>query len=105
MAATSKKTRVVQIDAAKGPFTLAEREIPEPEAGSVRVQCRPAVFCHDNSHQRAAFWTAMDSADTLRFSASHGVRSHNEIFPLERAAEAYDRTMSGKARVRHGASD
>jgi D-arabinose 1-dehydrogenase-like Zn-dependent alcohol dehydrogenase len=44
--------------------------------------------------------TAIDSEDTLRFSALSGVRSRNEIFPLERAAEAYDRMMSGKARFR-----
>jgi D-arabinose 1-dehydrogenase-like Zn-dependent alcohol dehydrogenase len=29
-----------------------------------------------------------------------GVRSKNEFFPLERAPEAYDRMMSGKARFR-----
>ncbi|MGE5214075.1 MAG: alcohol dehydrogenase, partial [Nitrospirota bacterium] len=28
------------------------------------------------------------------------VHSMNEIFPLEKAAEAYDRMMSGKARFR-----
>jgi D-arabinose 1-dehydrogenase-like Zn-dependent alcohol dehydrogenase len=44
--------------------------------------------------------TAADSEDTLKFSASAGVQSMNEIFPLERAAEAYDRMMSGKARFR-----
>jgi D-arabinose 1-dehydrogenase-like Zn-dependent alcohol dehydrogenase len=44
--------------------------------------------------------TAIDSQDTLRFSALTGVQSMNEIFPLERAAEAYERMMSGKARFR-----
>jgi D-arabinose 1-dehydrogenase-like Zn-dependent alcohol dehydrogenase len=44
--------------------------------------------------------TSIDSQDTLAFSARTGVRSMNEIFPLERAAEAYDRMMSGKARFR-----
>ncbi len=44
--------------------------------------------------------TAMDSQDTLSFSAQTGVRSMNEVFPLEKAAEAYDRMMSGKARFR-----
>lgn len=44
--------------------------------------------------------TSIDSQDTLRFSASNNVRSMNEVFPLERAAEAYDRMMSGKARFR-----
>jgi D-arabinose 1-dehydrogenase-like Zn-dependent alcohol dehydrogenase len=43
---------------------------------------------------------SIDSQDTLRFSALTGVRSMNEIFPLERAAEAYERMMSGKARFR-----
>src|SRR5437868_10345361 len=44
--------------------------------------------------------TSIDSQDTLSFSASNGVHSMNEVFPLERAAEAYERMMSGKARFR-----
>jgi Zn-dependent alcohol dehydrogenases len=44
--------------------------------------------------------TSIDSQDTLKFSASNGVQSMNEIYPLDRAAEAYDRMMSGKARFR-----
>src|SRR5438270_7280602 len=44
--------------------------------------------------------TSIDSQDTLNFSVSSGVQSKNEVFPLERAAEAYDRMMSGKARFR-----
>src|SRR5256885_4172011 len=44
--------------------------------------------------------TSIDSEDTLAFSARAGVRSMNEIFPLERATEAYERMMSGKARFR-----
>jgi D-arabinose 1-dehydrogenase-like Zn-dependent alcohol dehydrogenase len=44
--------------------------------------------------------TAADSQDTLAFSALTGVRSVNELFPLERAPDAYDRMMSGKARFR-----
>jgi D-arabinose 1-dehydrogenase-like Zn-dependent alcohol dehydrogenase len=43
---------------------------------------------------------SIDSQDTLQFSALTGVRSMNETFPLERAAEAYERMMSGKARFR-----
>src|SRR5262252_3980764 len=43
---------------------------------------------------------SIDSQDTLDFSASADVHSMNEIFPLEKAAEAYDRMMSGKARFR-----
>ena len=44
--------------------------------------------------------SSIDSQDTLSFSAQSGVRSMNEVFPLERAAEAYDHMMSGKARFR-----
>ena len=44
--------------------------------------------------------TAADSEDTLAFSALTGVRPMNEVFPLERAAEGYERMMSGKARFR-----
>jgi len=44
--------------------------------------------------------TAIDSQDTLAFSAASGVRPMVETFPLERAAEAYDRMMSGEARFR-----
>ena len=44
--------------------------------------------------------TAMDSQDTLAFSARTGVKSMNEIYPLDRVGEAYDRMMSGKARFR-----
>jgi D-arabinose 1-dehydrogenase-like Zn-dependent alcohol dehydrogenase len=42
--------------------------------------------------------TSIDSQDTLSFSVLSGVRSINEVFPLERAAEAYDHMMGGKAR-------
>ena len=44
--------------------------------------------------------TSIDSQDTLSFSVLSGVKSMNEVFPLERAAEAYDQMMSGKARFR-----
>src|SRR5919198_5774598 len=44
--------------------------------------------------------TSIDSQDTLSFSVLSGVRSMNEEFPLEHAAEAYDHMMSGKARYR-----
>ncbi len=44
--------------------------------------------------------TGMDSEDTLNFSALTGVKPMTEVYPLEKAAEAYDRMMSGKARFR-----
>jgi D-arabinose 1-dehydrogenase-like Zn-dependent alcohol dehydrogenase len=45
--------------------------------------------------------TSIDSQDTLSFSVHSGVRSINQVFPLERAPEAYDLMMSGKARFRN----
>jgi D-arabinose 1-dehydrogenase-like Zn-dependent alcohol dehydrogenase len=44
--------------------------------------------------------TSIDSQDTLKFSSVAGVQSMNEVYPLEEAAQAYDRMMSGKARFR-----
>jgi D-arabinose 1-dehydrogenase-like Zn-dependent alcohol dehydrogenase len=44
--------------------------------------------------------TSIDSQDTLAFSAMAGVRSMNETYPLEKAKDAYERMMSGKARFR-----
>jgi len=53
--------------------------------------------------QSVAGWpsgSAIDSEDTLRFSAHAGVRPLIERYPLERAAEAYERMLSGAARFR-----
>jgi len=44
--------------------------------------------------------TSIDSQDTMNFSALAGVRSMNQTFPLEKAEEAYQLMMSGKARFR-----
>ena len=48
------------------------------------------------------WWSGIptDSEDTLRFAELTGVRPMIETFPLEKAAEAYDRMMSGKAQFR-----
>jgi D-arabinose 1-dehydrogenase-like Zn-dependent alcohol dehydrogenase len=44
--------------------------------------------------------TAKDSEDTMQFSALSGVRPMIEKIPLEKAAEAYEQMISGKARFR-----
>jgi D-arabinose 1-dehydrogenase-like Zn-dependent alcohol dehydrogenase len=44
--------------------------------------------------------TAPDSEDTLDFSVLSKVRPMIETYPLDRAADAYERMMSGKARFR-----
>ena len=43
---------------------------------------------------------ATDSEDTLQFSALSGVRPMIEKIPLEKAAEAYEQMISGRARFR-----
>jgi alcohol dehydrogenase len=43
---------------------------------------------------------ARDSEDTLNFSKRNAVVSMNEIYPLDKAQEAYERMLSGKARFR-----
>lgn len=44
--------------------------------------------------------TCADSEDTMRFAVQTGVRAMIEAMPLERAADAYERMMSGAARFR-----
>jgi len=65
------------------------------------LQLSPIVLLMGNRSVKGWYsGTSIDSQDTLAFSARVGVRSMNEIFPLERVNEAYDRMMSGKARFR-----
>jgi len=52
------------------------------------------------SIQGWASGTAADAEDTLRFAELSGVRPMIETYPLEKAAEAYARMMSGKAQFR-----
>jgi D-arabinose 1-dehydrogenase-like Zn-dependent alcohol dehydrogenase len=44
--------------------------------------------------------SSIDSQDTLSFVIHSGVRSMNEVFPLEQVSEAYDLMMSGKVKFR-----
>jgi D-arabinose 1-dehydrogenase-like Zn-dependent alcohol dehydrogenase len=56
-----------------------------------------------NGSRRIQGWAAgtpADSDDTLRFSEQTGVRPMIETYPLEKAAEAYDRMLSGRAQFR-----
>ena len=68
-------------------------------ADPLEVPALPLIF----ARRSIAGWPSgrsIDSQDTMAFSALTGVRSMNELMPLDRAAEAYDRMMSGKARFR-----
>ncbi len=65
------------------------------------MQVSPIVLLSAN--RSVSGWysgTSIDSQDTLVFSQRQGIRPMNEIYPLERAAEAFERMMSGNARFR-----
>ena len=65
----------------------------------IEVSAAALIF----GRKRIQGWSAgiaTDSEDTLRFAEMTGVRAMIEKYPLEKAAEAYDRMMSGKAEFR-----
>jgi D-arabinose 1-dehydrogenase-like Zn-dependent alcohol dehydrogenase len=68
-------------------------------AEPIKMSVLPLIF----ARQVVAGWpsgTSIDSEDTLKFSALAGVKPLIETYPLDKAPEAYDRMMSGKARFR-----
>ena len=70
-------------------------------ASNEPLEVSPIFFL--SGRRSVAGWpagTSIDSQDTLSFSVLSGVWSMNEVFPLDRASEAYDLMMSGKARFR-----
>src|SRR6059036_2585603 len=73
--------------------------VPAAPAEPLSVSVLPLIM----GRRSVAGWysgTAMDSQETLKFSVLSGVHPMNEVFPLERVGEAYERMMSGKARFR-----
>jgi D-arabinose 1-dehydrogenase-like Zn-dependent alcohol dehydrogenase len=69
-------------------------------AGGI-IQVAPFVLLSMGRSLRGWYsGTSIDSQDTMAFSVLEGVRSMNETFPAEKAAEAYERMLSGRARFR-----
>ena len=65
------------------------------------IEVTPAqLISGSRTIQGWASGTPADSEDTLRFAELTGVRAMIEAYPLERAAEAYARMLSGKAEFR-----
>jgi len=65
------------------------------------IEVTPAQLIFGNkSLQGWASGTPTDAEDTLNFSVLTGVRAMIETYPLEKAAEAYARMMSGHAQFR-----
>src|SRR5258708_39985841 len=52
----AKKMRVVQVPQAKGVFEIVERDIPEPQAGWVRVKADACGICHSDSLIKEGLW-------------------------------------------------
>jgi len=70
-------------------------------AAAQPIEVTPLQLIRGNrTIQGWASGTAADSEDTLRFAELSGVRPMIEAYPLEKAAEAYARMMSGKAEFR-----
>jgi D-arabinose 1-dehydrogenase-like Zn-dependent alcohol dehydrogenase len=70
-------------------------------AGSDPLTVTPVQLIRGTKRlQGWASGTARDSEDTLNFSSLSGVRPMIERYPLEKAADAYEQMMSGKARFR-----
>ena len=67
-------------------------------ASSDPIEALPAVLLMTQRSIAGHYsGTSIDIQDALEFSKLAGVQSMNEVFPLERAPEAYQRMMSGKA--------
>ncbi len=70
-------------------------------AGSESLAVTPLQLISGRTTIRGwASGTAKDSQDTLEFSALSGVRPMVERYPLEKAADAYNQMISGRARFR-----
>jgi D-arabinose 1-dehydrogenase-like Zn-dependent alcohol dehydrogenase len=69
---------------------------PDP----IQVPAYAGLILHRSSVAGWASGRPIDSEDTMRFAMQTGIRPMTEVFPLDRAPEAYDRMMSGKARFR-----
>ena len=42
------KMRAVEVVRAGGPLAMVERDIPEPEAGTVRIKVQACGICHSD---------------------------------------------------------
>ena len=70
-------------------------------AGAESLTVTPLQLIGGRSTIRGwASGTGKDSEDTLKFSSLTGVRPMIEKYPLEKAAEAYEQMISGRARFR-----
>src|SRR5215831_4357648 len=55
----SNKMRVAQIGKPRGDWELAEREIPEPSPGQVRVKVEACGICHSDVVVKEGLWSGL----------------------------------------------
>ncbi len=81
--------------------TNAAEALQKLGGAQVPIEVTPAQLVNGSkSIQGWASGTPADAQDTLRFAELTGVRPMIETYPLEKAAEAYARMMSGQAQFR-----
>ena len=51
--------RVAQVSHPGGPFELVERDVPEPEAGNVRIKVQACGICHSDSLVKEGHWPGL----------------------------------------------
>eukprot|EP00243_Klebsormidium_subtile_P008572 TRINITY_DN4093_c0_g1_i1.p2 TRINITY_DN4093_c0_g1~~TRINITY_DN4093_c0_g1_i1.p2 ORF type:complete len:169 (-),score=64.49 TRINITY_DN4093_c0_g1_i1:144-602(-) len=67
--------------------------------GEISTSAAPLIMGKLNI-QGWASGTPSDSEDTMNFAQLSGVKSLNEVFPVSKINEAYERMLSGKAHFR-----
>ena len=50
------KMRVALVPHAKAPFEVVERDIPDPEAGQIRIKVEACGVCHSDSMTKEGLW-------------------------------------------------
>jgi D-arabinose 1-dehydrogenase-like Zn-dependent alcohol dehydrogenase len=102
----AKTYKAVEV-AAPGSLRTVERPIPEPGDEQVLIRFEACGICDTDSLTVEGQFPGLSFPrvpghieDTLTFSVLQNVRPIIETVPLERAGEAYARTMRGEARLR-----
>ena len=54
------KMRVVQVPRPKGPLELVERDVPEPQQGTVRVKVQACGICHSDTVTKDGFMPGIE---------------------------------------------
>jgi len=100
------RMRAIQVRSPNGPFELVERDIPTPGARQVRIQVQACGICHSDSFTKMGAFPGIQFPRVPghevvgRLDAVGAEVPDWKIGARERASEAYERMMSGKARFR-----